>query len=240
MDNTQGDLGAIASQEQEYYQRLLSEFDSEFLLRRALTHRSYLNEHPEAMEDNERLEFLGDAVLDFMVGAWLYNHFPEMAEGQLTRLRAALVGNEHLAVFAHQIHLDMLMMLGKGEEETGGRQRPVLLGSTFEAFVGALYLSKGFAAAQHFVEPMLEEAVELILEGRKDQDAKSLLQEWSQARGFGAPIYHTVGAYGPDHDKIFEVSVEVGDVVYGPGRGHSKQAATKHAASIALEVLGLV
>ncbi len=239
MDNTQGDLEVAASQEQVYYQRLCSLFDAEFLFRRALTHRSYLNEHPELMEDNERLEFLGDAVLDFLVGAWLYNHFPEMAEGQLTRLRAALVGNEHLAVFARHIHLDMLLMLGKGEEDTGGRKRPVLLGSVFEAFIGALFLNKGFEAVQNYVEPMLEEAVHGILDERKDVDAKSLLQEWSQARGHGAPVYHTVGAHGPDHDKIFDVEVRIGEKVYGQGSGHSKQAAAKQAAQAALDTIEL-
>ena len=239
MDHIQGALEAEASQEQIYYQQLAALFDSEFIFRRALTHRSYLNEHPGLMEDNERLEFLGDAVLDFLVGAWLYNHFPEMAEGQLTRLRAALVGNEHLAVFAHQLHLDQLMLLGKGEEETGGRQRPVLLGSTFEAFIGALYLNKGFNEVTRFVEPLLEGAVGSILDERKDLDAKSLLQEWSQSEGLGAPHYHTVGAYGPDHDKIFDVEVRIGDNVYGKGSGHSKQAAAKQAARNALETLGL-
>lgn len=239
MDEPQGDLEAQALQEQAYYDRLAALFDSEFLFRRALTHRSYLNEHPGLMEDNERLEFLGDAVLDFLVGAWLYNHFPEMAEGQLTRLRAALVGNEHLAVFARQIHLDRLMLLGKGEEDTGGRQRPVLLGSTFEAFVGALYLNRGFDAVSSFVEPLLEKAVGTILDERKDVDAKSLLQEWSQSEGLGAPYYHTVAAHGPDHDKIFEVEVRIGDKVYGTGSGHSKQAAAKQAARAALDAMGM-
>jgi len=239
MDETQGNLEATACQEQAYYRRLAALFDSEFLFRRALTHRSYLNEHPGLMEDNERLEFLGDAVLDFLVGAWLYNHFPEMAEGQLTRLRAALVGNEHLAVFSRQLHLDKLMLLGKGEEETGGRERPVLLGSTFEAFVGALYLNKGFEATKVFVEPLLEGAVGLILDERKDLDPKSLLQEWSQAEGLGAPYYHTTGAHGPDHDKIFEVEVRIGETVYGHGSGHSKQAAAKQAARAALDSMGL-
>ena len=237
MYTAQGNLDEVTYQ--DYYQRLVAEFDHEWLFRRALTHRSYLNEHTEALEDNERLEFLGDAVLDFLVGAWLYNHYPEMAEGQLTRLRSALVGNEQLAQFARQIHLDYLLLLGKGEEDTGGRDRHVLLGSVFEAFVGALYLDKGLIAVEKFVEPLLEEAVLLILEGRKDQDAKSLLQEWSQSQGLGPPIYRTVGAFGPDHDKTFEVEVLIGNEVYGRGEGHSKQTAAKNAARQALDSLGL-
>src|SRR5512136_1474202 len=120
----------------EFSQRMGVKFNNIGLLTRALTHRSYFNEHKDAIEDNERLEFLGDAVLDFMVAAWLYHRFPEMAEGQLTRLRAALVGNEQLAEFAQSINLGSAMRLGHGEAENGGRDRLHLLGSTFEALVG--------------------------------------------------------------------------------------------------------
>jgi ribonuclease-3 len=119
-------------------QRLGMEFSDILLLSRSLTHRSYLNEHPEAIEDNERLEFLGDAVLDFLVGAWLYNRFPEMAEGQLTRLRSALVRTEQLAEFSKQLKLGKAMRLGRGEADSGGRHRLALLCATFEALVGAL------------------------------------------------------------------------------------------------------
>jgi ribonuclease III len=220
----------------EGLQTLFSNFS---LLNRALTHRSYVNEHPEALEDNERLEFLGDAVLDFLVGAWLYNHFPEMAEGGLTRMRAALVGNEQLAQFARQIGLGEIMRLGRGEDDSGGRNRPALLGSTFEAVVGALYLDKGIPAVQQFLEPFLTSASEQILEGRKDQDPKSLLQEWAQSEGYGTPFYHTVLASGPDHDKVFEVEVIIHGKVYGRGSGHSKQAAAKAAARSVLLSLNI-
>src|SRR5512137_2077853 len=120
--------------------RLGLPFKNLLLLTRSLTHRSYINEHPEALEDNERLEFLGDAVLDFVSGAWLYNHFPEMAEGELTRMRSALVRTEQLAEFARAISLGAAMRLGKGEIAAKGRERDVLLCATFEALVGALYL----------------------------------------------------------------------------------------------------
>src|SRR5512143_1383664 len=141
----------------EFSQRLKLPFSDYLLLSRALTHRSYLNEHPEALEDNERLEFLGDAVLDFLVGAWLYNHFPEMAEGELTRLRSALVRTEQLAEFAQQIALGSAMRLGRGEAEGGGRERLALLCATFESLIGALFLDGGIEAVSKFVEPMLHE-----------------------------------------------------------------------------------
>lgn len=207
------------------------------LLCRALTHRSYLNEHPEALEDNERLEFLGDAVLDFLVGAWLYNHFPEMAEGEMTRLRSALVRTEQLADFAQQVGLGLAMRLGRGEAEGGGRNRPGLLCGTFEALIGALYLDAGIGAVQKLVEPMLQTAVQNILAKNSERDPKSLLQEWIQARGYEHPIYKTVASFGPDHAKEFEVEVLVDGRVLGRGRGNSKQAAAQRAARQALETL---
>lgn len=208
------------------------------LLCRALTHRSYLNEHPEALEDNERLEFLGDAVLDFLVGAWLYNHFPEMAEGEMTRLRSALVRTEQLADFALQVELGLAMRLGRGEAEGGGRNRPALLCGTFEALIGALYLDAGIDAVKKLVEPMLQTATHTILAKNSERDSKSLLQEWIQAQGYDHPIYKTIASYGPDHAKEFEVEVLVDGRVLGRGRGNSKQAAAQMAARQALEILG--
>jgi ribonuclease-3 len=220
-------------------QHLSSLFYDYRLYNRALTHRSYINEHPEALEDNERLEFLGDAVLDFLVGAWLYNRFPEMAEGSLTRLRAALVGNEQLGEFARQIDLGLVMRLGRGEDEGGGRNRGPLLGSTFEALIGALYLDKGIPAVRQFIAPLLESACEQILLGTKGQDPKSILQEWAQAQGLGTPYYQTKSANGPDHDKVFEVEVVIQGKVYGHGVGHSKQTAAKAAAQSVIVSLGI-
>jgi ribonuclease-3 len=237
MDLSQGERGEIMPL--DVPQRLGLQFNNPWLLQRALTHRSYVNEHPEIYEDNERLEFLGDAVLDFLVGAWLYNHFPEMSEGQLTRLRASLVGNEQLAVFAQQINLGDCMLLGKGEEDGGGRQRPALLGCTFEALVGALFLDQGVQAVQDFIEPILERESQNIINGNAELDVKSLLQEWSQSQGLGAPTYRTIASHGPDHDKIFEVEVVIGGEVAGRGEGHNKQAATKNAARAALDSIGL-
>lgn len=219
--------------------RLGLHFNDPRLLLRALTHRSYVNEHPEELEDNERLEFLGDAVLDFLVGAWLYNHFPEMAEGELTRMRSALVGTDQLAEFASKIELGAVMRLGKGECESGGRERPALLCGTFEALVGALYLDSGIPSVANFIEPLLQEASHSILVAHKEQDPKSMFQEWTQSLGMGAPVYKTITASGPDHNKIFEVEVWVGDKEFGRGEGPSKRVAAKAAARAALRALGL-
>jgi ribonuclease III len=223
----------------EFAERLNLPFSDFLLLSRALTHRSYLNEHPEALEDNERLEFLGDAVLDFLVGAWLYNRFPELPEGNLTRLRSALVRTEQLAEFAEDIDLGGVILLGHGEEEAGGRERPTLLCGAFEALIGALYLDSGITAVQAFVAPMLEAAAGNILSDHKDKDPKSQLQEWAQAQGFGTPSYQTVSATGPDHAKVFTIDVYIQGEKYGRGVGNSKQTAAKIAAASALKILGL-
>ncbi|MEX2144690.1 MAG: ribonuclease III [Anaerolineales bacterium] len=207
------------------------------LVGRALTHRSYLNEHSEALEDNERLEFLGDAVLDFVVGAWLYNHFPEMSEGEMTRLRAALVSTERLGEFGAQIEIGRALRMGHGEEESGGRTRAAMLCNAFEAVVGAVYLGSGIDAVQDFLDPLLEQGVAEIRNGQGDRDPKSLLQEWVQAQGDEAPLYRIVAESGPDHSKFFEVEVLVAGRPLGRGKGRSKQAASKIAAREALKVL---
>lgn len=207
------------------------------LLSRALTHRSYLNEHPEALEDNERLEFLGDAVLDFLVGAWLYNHYPEMSEGELTRLRSALVRTEQLAEFARQIDLGSAMRLGRGERLAGGRERDALLCDTFEALIGSMYLDAGLKTVEMYLESFLAPAAKKTISEQRDRDPKSVLQEIVQAKGNHTPLYRTVSASGPDHQKTFEVEVLINGNVYGRGVGHSKQAAAKAAARVAIEKL---
>jgi ribonuclease-3 len=205
------------------------------LLQRALTHRSYVNEHPESIEDNERLEFLGDAVLDFTVGAYLYNHYPEMAEGDLTRMRSALVHTEQLARFARKIDLGPAMRLGHGELQAGGREKSPLLCDTFEALIGAIYLNDDIEAVIGFIYPLIEEKCKDLIENRKLEDPKSQLQEWSQAKGLFTPKYNTKNVSGPDHEKIFEVEVMIDGEIYGVGIGRSKQIAAKNAAKFALE-----
>ncbi len=208
------------------------------LLQRALTHRSYINEHPEhALEDNERLEFLGDAVLDFITGAWLYDRFPEMDEGRLTRLRAGLVRTETLASFAQRFNLGDAMLFGRGEDEFGGRTRRKNLCGAFEALVGAYYLDQGMEAVRVWVEPLLNPALEEILNRASDKDAKSLFQEWGQAVLGQTPSYHTVSSQGPDHAKEFTVEVLLGSVVCGMGTGQSKQSAAQAAARNALAAI---
>ncbi len=219
-------------------ERLSVQFHDFSLLQRALTHRSYLNEHPEhSLEDNERLEFLGDAVLDFVAGAWLYDRFPEMDEGRLTRLRAGLVRTETLASFARRFRLGEALLLGKGEDESGGREREKILCGAFEALIGALYLDQGMEAVQRFVEPLLEPALTDMLERAADKDPKSLLQEWAQATLGETPLYRTVSSHGPDHAKQFTVEVLIGATPCGRGTGPSKQAAAQSAAQNALSAI---
>jgi ribonuclease-3 len=221
-------------------ERLGLSFQNPALLTRAMTHRSFLNENSSASEDNERLEFLGDAVLDFVVGAWVYNHCPEMAEGDLTRMRSALVRNEQLAEFARQLELGQAMRMGRGESASGGRERDGLLGSTFEALIGALYLDGGLPKVESFMEPLLASVRDRVIMRAEIYDPKSRFQEWAQSAKLGTPKYVTVGASGPDHAKVFEVEVRIKDQTYGRGTGPSKQIAAQVAAQTALESLSII
>ena len=210
-------------------------FIDKTLLLRALTHRSYLNENPDfILGDNERLEFLGDAVLDFLTAEYLYHRFPEMHEGELTSLRAALVRTESLANLGHKIDLGRCLYLGHGEEAGGGRRRLAVLCGAFEALVGALYLDQGLAAVEALVKPLFDPEIEHILADDLDKDPKSLLQELSQAELEITPSYRTIGESGPDHAKEFVVEAMIGRQVYGRGVGRSKQAAARDAAQHAL------
>jgi ribonuclease-3 len=215
----------------------IPEFQNASLLQRALTHTSFINEHAGETneEDNERLEFLGDAVLDFIAGAWLFDKFPDLGEGKLTTLRAALVRVETLASFARQIDLSDKLRLGKGELDTGGRNRNNILGDAFEAVIGAIYLDQGIDAARAFVLPFLEQTTPNIVEANADRDPKSKLQEWSQGTLGITPRYKLVGTEGPDHAKIFTVEVRLGEQVVAQGSGTSKQMAEQVAAREALE-----
>ncbi|GAB4515474.1 MAG: ribonuclease III [Anaerolineae bacterium] len=211
------------------------EFRDKTLLQRALTHRSFLNESPDfPLADNERLEFLGDAVLDFLVGEFLYHRFPEQREGALTNMRAALVRREALARFARRIRLGDFLLMGRGEAESGGRERPATLCAAFEALVGALYLDQGLDAVKRFLHPFIEPELEAVLEEAINKDAKSQLQEWSQAHLHVTPKYETIDERGPDHAKVFTVQVLIDGQPYGVGEGRSKQAAAQVAARNAL------
>jgi len=220
--------------------RLGLQFSNLHLLVRALTHRSYVNENPNALEDNERLEFLGDAVLDFVVGAWVYNHYPEMPEGDLTRMRSALVRTNTLAKFARHLDLGPALRLGRGELASGGRQRDNLLCATFEAVIGAMYLDAGIPAVEAFMESLLAETSNKVIGHVERYDPKSTLQEWAQANKLGTPHYVTTGTNGPDHARVFTVEVQLNGKAYGEGEGPSKQVAAQAAAQAALESLGLI
>lgn len=233
------DIFAAESPEQ-FSTRLNLPFTNTFLLSRALTHRSYLNENRDAIEDNERLEFLGDAVLDFIVAEWLYNHYPEKPEGDLTRLRAALVHTDQLADFARKINLGQALRLGRGEVQAGGRDRTTLLCDAFEALIGALFIHGGIPAVNAFMIPLLEDVVDVIFKNHKDDDTKSRLQEWAQGSGFASPKYVLIAEEGPDHDKLFQMEVRIGKKPYGRGVGTSKQTAEKAAAREALIKLGIL
>lgn len=211
-------------------------FSDKSLLQRALTHRSYLNENPDSpLEDNERLEYLGDAILDFITAEYLYHRFPEMDEGQLTSIRAALVREETLADFASLLNLGAYLQLGKGEEAAGGRKRSPILCAGFEALVGALWLDQGLEASRAFIHRLIEPAVEKILREELDKDPKSQLQELTQGRWQLTPRYRTVAERGPDHAKVFTVEVVVGGDILGRGEGRSKQLAEQEAARAALQ-----
>lgn len=208
------------------------------LLRRALTHPSYINEHPEeAARDNQRLEFLGDAVIDFLAASWVYRCYADFDEGRMTRLRAALVRTETLAHLARQLGIGEALRLGHGEEEAGGRRRNANLCDAFEAVVGAVYLDGGMDAARSVVEPFFGPVAESTLAEAADQDAKSRLQEWSQAELKITPRYRIVETRGPDHARTFVAEVLIEDKVVGQGTGRSKQAAEQAAAQAACDSL---
>ena len=220
---------------QELSDRLGLRFHDPSLLLRAVTHSSYLNENPHhGLEDNERLEFLGDAVLDFVVGDYLYHHFPEMNEGNLTKLRAALVRTETLATFASQFEMGRALRLSQGEAENGGRERPATLCGAFEALAGALYLDQGLDAVIAFMQTLVPAMLNQILKHSLHKDAKSEFQIWAQARFNITPHYQVIRAEGPDHNKRFTVEVLLEASVWGQGTGRNKQGAEQEAARAAL------
>lgn len=218
---------------------MLPEFKNQDLLITALTHRSALNEKEQsgttASESNERLEFLGDAVLELASTIFLYQERPADAEGRLTAYRSALVRTETLAELAKELGLNQRMYLSKGEEAGGGRDNPGLLADLLEAVIGALYLDQGFSVVEDFLSQVLFPKFSEILASKAYRDQKSLLQEAVQARSLPTPAYRVIKEEGPDHSKTFTVEVLIDQEVWGLGQGNSKQRAQQAAASMALK-----
>lgn len=220
----------------ELEKQIAVDFTRKELLQRAFVHRSYLNEVEEGVElaDNERLEFLGDSVLSLIVSEMLFARFPDRQEGELTTLRAALVRRETLARFAQRLALGEFLMLGHGEEESGGRTRPATLCATFEALLGAIYIDQGVDAVRAFAMPMLRTELDKVHRQALEKDAKSRLQEWAQSTFGRTPRYKTIASDGPDHDKTFTIQVSLDKIPCGVGQGRSKQEAAQLAAAHAL------
>ncbi len=213
-------------------------FNEPALLEQALVHSSYVNEYPALVSGhNERLEFLGDAVLGFIVADKLYQDFPGLAEGEMTRLRAALVRRETLARVARSISLGDYLFLGKGEESSGGRSKKTNLAGAVEAVIAAIYFDQGLEITRETVVRLLSEEWERVIGQGTGADYKSKLQELSQSKLQLMPAYRLVAEAGPDHDKTFTVEVMVGDEILGRGTGKSKKLAETEAARAALERL---
>lgn len=207
------------------------------IFQKAFTHRSYLNESHEASESNERLEFLGDSVLSFIISGLLYNLRPADNEGDLTNLRSFLVKTTSLAKVASSLNLGKYLKLSNGEELSGGRDNPQLLANTYEALLGAIYLEYGIATADEFVKATIVEHFQSEIQSGPPKDAKSYLQELTQNRFKQSPNYRIMTTSGPDHARIFTVGVYVDQQQLGEGAGQSKQIAEEAAAAAALSTL---
>lgn len=215
----------------------LPKFKNPNLQRRAFTHRSYLNETKEKISSNERMEFLGDSILSYVVSKYLYDKYPNFEEGLLTNLRAQLVNTKSLADISKDLGLGNLLILSKGEEESKGRENQSILANTFEAFIGALYLDQGIEAVNDLLKIVLLNKVESIVFNRTFKDPKSLLQEKIQSKKLNSPIYKVLEEEGPPHARIFRIGVYVGDNLLAEGKGRSKQEAEVSAAKKAIEKL---
>lgn len=214
-------------------------FTNKDLLKQAFTHRSYLNEHRGSnMEHNERLEFLGDAVLELVVTHFLYKKFPQKNEGDLTAYRSALVNTYTLSEAATKLGMNAFLLLSKGEAKDTGRARQFILANTFESFIGAIYLDAGYDAAESFIATNIFPLIEDIVANKSFIDSKSKFQEAAQEHTGITPAYKLVKEFGPDHNKVFTVGVYVGDDEIAQGEGLSKQEAEQKAAEKALVTKG--
>ena len=214
-------------------------FVDKSLLLSAITHRSYLNEHRSATQDhNERLEFLGDAVLELVVTDFLFRTYPEKPEGELTAIRAALVNTVSLSASAEALGVNQYLLMSKGEAKDEGRARQYILANVFEAFIGAMFLDQGFDVARGFISRQLFPKTDEIVKKRLWQDAKSRFQELAQEHASVTPTYNLMGQSGPDHDRVFTIGVFLRQEKIAEGQGRSKQEAEQEAAEKALTAKG--
>ena len=220
-----------------FEKKLGLDFKNKELLIQAFVHRSYLNENPEFVsEQNERLEFLGDAVLELVVTEYLYKEYPKKTEGELTNWRAALVNAKMLSLVAEELDFNSFLLLSRGETKELGKARQYILANTFEAFIGAVYLDSGYQSADTFIKGYLLKKLPEIIEKKLYEDAKSRFQEQAQEKTGITPIYKVIKEWGPDHKKKFMIAVFLNEDLVAEGQGYSKQEAEEEAAKTALIV----
>jgi len=224
---------------EKFEERAKVTFGNKSLLKQAFIHRSYINEsRDDTLEHNERLEFLGDAVLELVITDYLYGHLKESSEGELTSLRSALVNADTCSLIAQTLGVNEFLLLSRGESKDTGRARQYILANTLEAIIGAIHIDQGYENAKNFILTHFSPLIDKILEGGDWIDAKSLFQEKAQEYLNATPVYKTISESGPDHDKYFTVGVYISSKIYGKGEGKSKQDAEQKAASSALESKG--
>ncbi len=215
----------------------LPQFKDKKLLDQVFTHRSYLNENSETLESNERLEFLGDSILSFVVSSYIFEKNPSLEEGQLTNIRSVLTNTETLYSISKKLGLGQFLKLSRGEERSGGRESKTLLANTLEAFIGGLFLDQGLEAVRDFIQKVIISEASEIIEAQGLKDPKSQLQEKLQEVHKQSPVYKIIKEEGPDHNKFYTIGVYIGEKLLAEGTGSSKQEGEKSAARAALETL---
>ncbi|MGL5295735.1 MAG: ribonuclease III [Culicoidibacterales bacterium] len=222
----------------EFMKQWQLEFKNVDLLKRAFMHTSYVNEESRVLESNERLEYLGDAVLELKTSEFLYANYPDMAEGEMTKFRAQIVREESLVIYAQKLELGKMLFLGRGEEQTGGRKRPAIIADAFESLLGAIYLDLGMEKVQSILEAIVFPEVSTVRE-REYQDFKSQLQELVQTDASRNVKYEIASESGPAHAKVFVANVIVDEIIFGTGSGRTKKDAEQQAARAALAKLAV-
>lgn len=213
-------------------------FNDRLLLQRALTHKSFSNENTDLnLRNNERLEFLGDSVLSIVISSYIFEYFPDYPEGELAKMRSVIVSEPSLADLARKINLGKYILLGRGEDLSGGRDRNSILADTMEALIAAIYLDKGIEEARNFIIKYFKDKIDKVERGEYIKDYKTILQEIIQKKSLTGPVYDVIREDGPDHNKLFTVQVKHKDRLLGIGKGYSKKEAEQNAAKAALENL---